>query len=97
MRIKGCHGLKRYLDDVTLSTSFRKLKEWFLLEGERSTDEVCGERLECDFEIAHIAVVEATCGLEFVFGVGKFALEFDEVLVCFEVRIRFSKREDFTE
>ena len=39
-------------------------------------------------EVAHVAVVKAARGLDFVFGVGELALQLQKVLVGFEVGVR---------
>lgn len=52
-------------------------------------DDVFRHLLNIGVVIFDVGVVEAAGGLDFVFGVGKFSLQFQEVGVGFEVRIGF--------
>src|SRR3989344_2516007 len=69
-----------------------ELKEFACLESEHVADEIRRELLESVLKLDDESVVEAARGLDFVLGVGKLALQFDEVRIRLQVRIAFGYR-----
>src|SRR3989344_9113410 len=66
-----------------------ELKEFAGLESEHVADEIRRELLESVLKFDDDGVVEAARGLDFVLGVGKFALQFDKVRIRLQIRITF--------
>src|SRR5690606_12991607 len=68
-----------------------------LLESKSVADQVAGEGLESDAQVAHVAVIEAAGGLDLVLGVSQFPLQVDEVGAGLEVRIILRYRQEAAE
>ena len=69
------------------------LEELTGIEAEHAGNQVCWKDLKFGVEVAHVAVVKAAGGLNFVFGVGKFVLQLEEILAGFEIGIIFRHSE----
>jgi len=71
-----------------------KLEEFPRLESECAADDVGRELLNRILEVLHYRIVETARRLDFVLGIGEFALEFDEIRIRFQVGITFGNREE---
>ncbi len=58
-----------------------------ILEAQHIADHIGREDLQLGIEITHIAIVETARGLDLVLGIREFALQFEEISICFQVRI----------
>jgi len=62
---------------------------------EQVGNDLTGERIEYDSIITHIAIVKTSCGLDPIFDIHQFLLQFEKVFVSLQVRVRLSNCEKF--
>ncbi len=80
-------NLKFYFNILLLFLS--SFEEFEFFEAKHAIYKIVGENFNLDVEITDIAVVKSSSGLDFVFCVRKLILQFEEVLIGFQIRIAF--------
>jgi len=60
----------------------------------RPGDDISRENLDGSVEVADIAVVETTSGLDLVLGVSELILQGKKILVCLQIGIRLGDGKD---
>src|SRR5579884_220511 len=68
------------------------IKDFILLKAQHIGKNIGRENLALGIKIPHYSIIKAARGLDFIFGVGQFGLQFLEVLRGLEVGVVFGHR-----